>query len=379
MTMHVVRLGEVCSVNMGQAPEGASYNEQGVGLPLIAGAGDFGIDYPHIKKFTSAPTKIAAPGDIIVSIRATIGTKVLSNGEFCLGRGVAGLRPKKGLDDRYLWHWLGVSQQKLASKGRGATFLQVSRADIEELELPLPRPEEQRRIAAILDKAEALRRKCKCTLELLEKAADGIVDEAFGSADSQLLIGDICDVQGGLQVTSARANLPIEIPYLRVANVHRNRIDLSEVKTMLVTEAELKRTLLIPNDILFVEGHGNATEIGRSAVWCGSIKPCIHQNHLIRARLKSKDISAFAVSRWLNGRFGRAHLIKRGKTTSGLNTISVSDVRTAPIPLLGQFEQQRLKKQLATIDEIKEHSIAKFRNAEALFVSLQHRAFTGQL
>jgi type I restriction enzyme S subunit len=79
---------------MGQAPNGQSYNERGEGLPLIAGAGDFNGLRISPKKFTTAPGKVSEPGDIILSIRASIGAKVWSDGEYCLGRGVAGLRPR---------------------------------------------------------------------------------------------------------------------------------------------------------------------------------------------------------------------------------------------------------------------------------------------
>ena len=180
MTVAIRQLREVCEITMGQAPDGASYNDNGLGLPLIAGAGDFGPHHPQAKKFTSAPTKICANGDIVLSIRATIGTKVLSDGCFCLGRGVAGLRPKDTLDTRYLWHWLGSAEGALAAKGRGATFPQVSRNDLAELEIPLPPLDEQRRIAAILDKADALRRKRKRAIGLLNGLTQSIFLEMFG-------------------------------------------------------------------------------------------------------------------------------------------------------------------------------------------------------
>jgi type I restriction enzyme, S subunit len=179
VSVAVRKLGHVCEITMGQAPDGASYNEEGHGLPLVAGAGDFGAEHPKPVKFTTAPTKRCKAGDIILGIRATIGNKVLSDGEYCLGRGVAGLRVGQNLNDRYLWHWLTKSSQELAAKGRGATFLQVSRADIEELAIPLPTLDEQRRIAAILDKADALRRKRKRAIELLDSLTQSIFLEMF--------------------------------------------------------------------------------------------------------------------------------------------------------------------------------------------------------
>jgi len=149
-----VALSDVCSITMGQAPNGESYNDIGHGVPLIAGAADLGLIHPSPAKWTTQPTKISNPGDIILCIRATIGDRNWANSRYCLGRGVAGLRSDETrLDQNFLWHWLDHSSFELKSKGRGATFLQVSKSDIASLEIPLPPLPEQKRIAAILDKA----------------------------------------------------------------------------------------------------------------------------------------------------------------------------------------------------------------------------------
>lgn len=138
---------------------------------------------------------------------------------------------------------------------------------------------------------------------------------------------------GELQVTSKRQSLPLSRPYLRVANVHRGRLDLTEVKTIPVTQVEVDRTRLNVGDLLFVEGHANPQEVGRVAVWDGSVPDRVHQNHLIRVRLdRSVLLPEFAV-RWFNSPAGASHFRRAGKTTSGLNTISASTVRSAPVQL----------------------------------------------
>ena len=166
---------------MGQAPSGDSYNDRAEGLPLIAGAGDFAGERPQVKKFTTSPSKSCAAGDIVLGIRASIGAKVWADGEYCLGRGVAGLRPGAELHDRYLWHWLTHSAPTLSAKGRGATFLQVNRADVSELVIPLPALDEQRRIAAILDQADALRAKRRQALTRLDSLTQSIFVDMFGN------------------------------------------------------------------------------------------------------------------------------------------------------------------------------------------------------
>ena len=168
---------------MGQAPSGDAYNTDGVGWPLIAGAGDFGDTYPVAKKYTTEASRLSQNGDIVLGIRASIGDKVLSDGVYCLGRGVAGLRPRKELDSRYLWHWLTSSRRVLASKAKGATFKQVNRDDISGLAitiLPLP---EQRRIADILDQADELRSKRQRALAQLDSLAYSLFSDMFGDPE----------------------------------------------------------------------------------------------------------------------------------------------------------------------------------------------------
>jgi type I restriction enzyme S subunit len=174
------RLDTVCDLTMGQAPEGESYNSEGVGLPLIAGAGDFGAVHPDAKKFTTSPGKVCRTGDIVLGIRATIGEKVVADREYCLGRGVAGLRTKPGLETRYLWHWLTHVSPTLVSKARGATFKQVNRDDIGGLAINLPSLPEQQRIADILDRAETLRAKRRAALAQLDILTQAIFLEMFG-------------------------------------------------------------------------------------------------------------------------------------------------------------------------------------------------------
>ena len=215
----------------------------------------------------------------------------------------------------------------------------------QDLEIPLPPLEEQRRIAAILDKASAIK---SCSEKAARNAADikaSLFDEAFIAHDrhghwEQLALGELCDVQGGLQVTSARSAMPIRVPYLRVANVLRGRLDLAEIKEINCSQPELDRTRLQPKDLLVVEGHGNPNEIGRVAMWTGQPGEMVHQNHLIRVRSKASSLDPEFLCFYLNSRMGRRHLLKRANTTSGLNTISTSVVKSAPI-ILPPVDEQR--------------------------------------
>ena len=181
MNWPVNKLTAVCEISMGQAPDGSTYNDRADGLPLVAGAGDFGDFFPSVKKYTSAPGKRSAVGDIILCIRATIGDTNWSDKEYCLGRGVAGLRARDGLlDSRFLWHFISARRSELEARGTGSTFKQVSQADIAEWLIPTPPVAEQQRIAAILDKAHSLRSKRQETISLASELVRSKFSEMFG-------------------------------------------------------------------------------------------------------------------------------------------------------------------------------------------------------
>lgn len=181
MSWPVVALSTVCEIDMGSAPKGISYVELDQGVPLIAGAGDYGDKFPAPKKATSVPTKLCKKGDIILCVRATIGDLNWADKEYCLGRGVAGLRVhSKKLDSMYLWYFVTSYEDELYRNSTGSTFPQINRAVIESIQIPLPPLETQKQIAAILEKADQLRKDCKQMEQELHNLAQSVFIDMFG-------------------------------------------------------------------------------------------------------------------------------------------------------------------------------------------------------
>lgn len=87
----VCRLGELATITMGSSPKGASYNENGEGLPLYQGTRDFGVRWPTPRVWTTAPVRVAKAGDILMSVRAPVGSLNRAIDGSCIGRGLAAL------------------------------------------------------------------------------------------------------------------------------------------------------------------------------------------------------------------------------------------------------------------------------------------------
>ena len=254
-------LSEVCAITMGQAPSGESYNHRGEGLPLIAGAGDFKGDLITPSKFTTQPIKLSSTGDIVLAIRASIGAKVWVDRVYCLGRGVAGLRPGPRLDSRFLWHWLTYSERELAGKGRGATFLQVNRNDIGEMLIDLPTVAEQRRIAAILDQADALRAKRRQILAHLDTLTQSIFHGTAhnGPITSHTFGSLVKYMRNGLSPSTGGSVLGT---VLTLSAVTRGAFDATASKPATFGAKPGETVRVDARDFLICRGNGNKSLVG---------------------------------------------------------------------------------------------------------------------
>lgn len=184
----MARLEDVCSINMGQSPESSNYNEAGEGIPFFQGNADFGKLHPTVRVWCDAPTKIAEQGDILISVRAPIGALNIANVQCCIGRGLAALTVNERLCyQKYLWYALECKVDELNSKGTGSTFKAINKKTLAETEISLPPLDEQRRIAAVLDKVSGLIAKRREQLDKLDELVKARFVEMFGdpSANSQ--------------------------------------------------------------------------------------------------------------------------------------------------------------------------------------------------
>lgn len=172
-------------------------------------------------------------------------------------------------------------------------------------------------------------------------------------------VGSLGSVSGGLTQNSKRHALPRKLPFLRVANVYAGRLDLSVIETIGVAEGELDRSLLEKGDLLIVEGNGSIDQIGRAALWDGSIDPCAHQNHLIKVRFGDPRLGRW-VQAWLQAPHGRRELEQCASSTSGLHTLSISKVSAlrCPLPPSDEFD--------VVLERLNDHRVSLLDASRAL-------------
>jgi type I restriction enzyme S subunit len=128
----------IASVTMGLSPDGASYNVDGLGTPLINGPVEFGDHFPVKTKWTTSPTRLAQAGDLILCVRgSTTGRRVVADDSYCLGRGVCAIRPNRGMRT-FLYQALNTSIDRLLSKTTGSVFPNLSAPDIKNFPILIP-------------------------------------------------------------------------------------------------------------------------------------------------------------------------------------------------------------------------------------------------
>lgn len=144
-------------------------------------------------------------------------------------------------------------------------------------------------------------------------------------------LNEIAAVQGGIQVGKKRPSsaILVEVPYLRVANVQRGSLDLTEIKTISVTQLEKDRLLLQHGDVLMNEG-GDRDKLGRGWVWENQLSECIHQNHVFRIRLRKNSLPPKFLSYYANEN-GQSYFFDKGTQTTNLASISKHKVEVLPV------------------------------------------------
>jgi type I restriction enzyme S subunit len=143
---------DLAIVILGQSPPSSTYNKNKIGLPFFQGKSDFGDLYPIPRIWCSKPKKIAMSDDVLLSVRAPVGSVNLSNQSCCIGRGLSAIRPMiYEMPSKYFLYFFMYVRQDLDAKGTGTTFKSISGQQIRNLVIPLPPLNEQKKIVEKID------------------------------------------------------------------------------------------------------------------------------------------------------------------------------------------------------------------------------------
>ena len=297
--MEYISLKDVCKINMGQSPDSSSYNDNEDGIPFFQGNADFGERYPTTKVWCNAPTKIAQPEDILISVRAPIGALNFAKEECCIGRGLASLTPDRSKVSLEFIYWLLKGKKaELNSKGTGSTFKAISRKVLEEIMVPAIEFDKQHEYAEILEKIYNVIQKRKEEISALDDLIKARFVEMFGDAVANpkkwpvKKLKDLSvQINSGNTPKGGSENYVKEgIAFFRSQNVWKNRLEMEDIAYIdAKTHANMKRSSLKHGDILMTKTGRINTEnssLGRAALYLGEDDMANVNGHVYFIRLK---------------------------------------------------------------------------------------------
>lgn len=147
----ITTLPTFADIIMGQSPPSKTYNKTGEGLPFFQGKAEFGEMYPKIEKYCSKPIKIANKGDILLSVRAPVGSTNIAPVNCCIGRGLAAIHPLLGINSKFIFYLFRALEPQISKEGTGSIFKAINKQFIENLIVGLPPLNEQHYIVAKIE------------------------------------------------------------------------------------------------------------------------------------------------------------------------------------------------------------------------------------
>ena len=346
------------TLESGKRPKGGASNS---GVPSLGAEhinlnGGFNLQIDKLKfvpeeYFNSLSKGIIKKNDIlIVKDGATTGKVAYVNEDFplekaCINEHVFLVRPKKEINPKYLFYYFfsNIGQREILKDFRGATVGGISKEFI-DIDMYIPKVDEQIQIIKILDKAKSLIDKRKEQIKTLDELVKSKFIEMFGSPATNpkgwkvTTIGNITtDVRYG---TSKPAVEGGKYPYLRMNNITYNGyLDLDNLKYIDIEDDELEKCIVRKGDVLF--NRTNSAElIGKTCVF-DLEEPMIIAGYIIRVRLINEVLPIY-ISMFLNSDFGKELLkgmAKGAVNQANINAQELKSIKIAipPIEFQNQF------------------------------------------
>lgn len=386
VTWKTVKLGDVCKFLNGGTPSKEISKYFDGHIPWITGADIISPIVTNARSFItdeaiqSSATNLVQKDTVLLVTRTSVGKVAVTGLALCFSQDITAIIPhQKELNSKFLVRFLESKTSYFKQYQRGATIQGITRDVVANLQIPLPPLAEQKRIAEVLDKADALREKRRLALNKLDSLTQSIFLEMFGDPVKnpkgweRVILNEISNkITDGEHQTPKRISEGIKL--LSARNVKNGFIDLSQVDYISIDEYEriIKRCNPEKNDILIscsgTIGRVTTVQIDEKFTLVRSV-----------ALVKPKDnVNAKFLENYLRTDYMKAFMIKRANASSQAN-LFIGQIKELPIllpPLELQNKFAEIVKKIEALKAEKEKSLEQIEN---LFQSLQQRAFKGEL
>ncbi|MCB5475322.1 MAG: restriction endonuclease subunit S [Clostridia bacterium] len=379
--MNYVMLKDVCAINMGQSPDSKSYNDTGDGVPFFQGNADFGARYPVTRKWCSEPTKMAAPNDILISVRAPIGAMNYARENCCIGRGLAALTPdkSKALPEFIFWLLKGKNAE-LNSKGTGSTFKAISRKVLEEIMIPEISLEKQIEFSEILERVYGVIQARKEELQKLDELIKARFVEMFGDPIKNpkkypihQLSEHITSLTSGSRGWAQYCVNDGREWFITIKNVKDCHIITDNMQPVNAPDnAEAKRTKVQEGDLLI----SITADLGRTGVVTKEIAEhgAYINQHLSCIRVNKEVLNPLFVAHYMESPAGKEQFTAKNQSAvkAGLNFNAINSLKLIVPPMK---EQKNFINFVNQVDKSKVKVQKALDETQKLFDSLMQQYF----
>jgi type I restriction enzyme S subunit len=385
----ILPLGKICILHSGGTPRRSNNKYYGGNIPWAKIADldtENGIvvdteEYITVEGLQAINNRIFPKGSILLAMYGSIGKLAIAGRDISCNQAILGIqiKDKEHLDINYLRLWLTSIKATLEFQGRGVTQQNISKSIVEKLEIPLPPLEEQRRIAAILDKADGVRRKRKEAIRLTEELLKSTFLEMFGDPVTNpkgwevVKLGDFGKIlTGNTPPRSVSENYGDEIEWIKSDNITTPEHFLTEAEEKLSAKGK-KIARTVPNGSVLVTCiAGSRSSIGRAALTDREVA----FNQQINAVVPNSDVDPYFLYGQL---FVAQHLVQAQSTDSMKGMVNKSKFSSIEFIKPPSQKQQKFGKWFLGFHRYYMNLISGEEQSENLFNSLLQRAFRGEL
>ena len=388
-------LGEVCEIVSGATPKTGNPDFWGGDVLWVTPKDLGGIDHKFIsdtpRKITEAGLKSCSANmlpsnSVLFSSRAPIGLVVINAVPVCTNQGFKSMVPRNGrVSADYLYWWLRIHRESIQRKGRGATFKELSKKIVEEIQIPLPPLAEQKRIAGILDAADALRAKRRESLTQLDTLLQSTFLNMFGDPVTNPMGWEVMTIEnaplhigdGNYSSKYPKASdfITHGVPFIRANNISSNTVIGDHMRFISEEQhSELKKGHLVTGDVLIT----TRGDVGQVAIVPAEFDDANINAQLVLLRPTKSSISSRYLCHLLSASSLRQK-IKSLETGVALKQLPIRSLKKISLIVPPVDLQRRFAVIVESIEQQKANQRAHLEELDTLFASLQSRAFRGDL
>lgn len=392
-------LSEVAHIEMGQSPPGSSYNTNSEGLPFFQGKTEFGKIYPKVRKHTTEPKKIVPKGTILLSVRAPVGPTNIAPYECCIGRGLAGINGIAAYT-QYVFNFFRHIEGSLSQQGTGTTFTSINKKTIENLVIPLPPLEEQKRIVAKLNQlmghVDRVKEQMARIPELLKQFRQSVLTQAvtgqltkewrvgkeLGEWEEKILLEVI--IEKPRNGYSPRAvSYQTEIKSLSLSATTSGKFDPAKVKYLDIKPPTKDSHLWLKKDDILIQRSNSFEYVGTTAIYDGEDNDFIYPDIMMKVSVNEKILTKY-LKYSLSSQATKQYFQNKASGTAGnMPKINQGVVSNTPINLPPLPEQEeivrRVESLFAMADRIEQQYSELEQRVAVLPQAILAKAFRGEL